>query len=253
MRSFGNLVTNEWLKMFKKKSFFVPYILVAAMILFVAYMINSYAGGDTGTGFEYAKMVVASKGMGQILTMLAIVVTAGSVAKEHSFGTIKLLLIRAQSRSKILASKYVVIVLYIMSLIAFALVIGLATGAAMFGMGEGSANLQDVLLAAVYGLIYTLMYVTFTFAVGILTKSTGPAIGIGMFMVVVESLVTQLLASYSWAKYLPFFNVDLSIYSGGPGSPIPGMSLTFSAIVLAVYLLLFLVTGFVTFKKRDVA
>lgn len=253
MRSFGNLVTNEWLKMFKKKSFFVPYALIAAMIIFVAYMIKSFAGGDSNTGLEFAKMAVASKGMGQILTMLAIVVTAGSVAKEHSFGTIKLLLIRAQSRTKILASKYVVIVLYIISLTAFALAVGLATGAAMFGMGEGSANMQDVVMAAVYGLIYTLMYVTFTFAVGIITKSTGPAIGIGMFMVVIESLVTQLLSGYTWAKYLPFLNVDLSIYSGGLGSPIPGMSLTFSAIVLAVYLLLFLITGFVTFKKRDVA
>ncbi|MFC7678191.1 DUF2705 family protein [Paenibacillus sp. GCM10028914] len=253
MRSFGNLVTNEWLKMFKKKSFFVPYALVAAMIMFVAYMLNSFAGEDSSTGFEFAKMVVASKGMGQILTMLAIVVTAGSVAKEHSLGTIKLLLIRAQSRTTILASKYVVILLYILSLTAFALIVGITTGVIMFGTGEGSANLQDVLVAAGYGLIYTLMYVTFTFAVGIVTKSTGPAIGIGMFMLIIESLVTQLLAGYAWAKYLPFFNVDLSIYSDGLGSMIPGMSLTFSSIVLAVYLLLFLVTGFVTFKKRDVA
>lgn len=253
MRSFGNLVTNEWLKMFKKKSFFIPYALVAAMIIFVAYMLKSFSGGDAGTGYEFAKMVVASKGMGQVLTMLAIVVTAGSVAKEHSFGTIKLLLIRAQSRTKILASKYVVILLYIISLIAFALVVGLTTGTLMFGTGEGSANLQDVFIAAGYGFVYTLMYVSFTFAVGIVTRSTGPAIGIGMFMVVIESLVTQLLAGYSWAKYLPFLNVDLSIYNDGLGSLLPGMSLTFSAIVLAVYLLLFLVTGFVTFKKRDVA
>jgi ABC-2 type transport system permease protein len=89
--------------------------------------------------------------------------------------------------------------------------------------------------------------------VGILTRSTGPAIGIGMFMVIMESMVVQLLARYSWSKYLLFLNVDLSLYSGGASSPVPGMSLTFSIIVLAVYLLLFLATGFVTFKKRDVA
>lgn len=253
MRSFGNLVTNEWLKMFKKKSFFVPYALVAAMIVFVAYMINSFTN-DFGSGYDFATLVVYSKAMGQVLTMLSIVVTAGSVASEHSLGTIKLLLIRSQSRSKILASKYVVIVLYVISLTAFALVVALGTGAVMFGMGDGGNNLQDVLSTTVSGIIYTLMYVTLTFAVSIVLKSTGPAIGIGMFMVVVESLATQLLVKYSWAKYLLFFNVDLTIYRDDLGRAlIPGMSLTFSAIVLAVYLFLFLVTGFVTFKKRDVA
>ncbi|KKO51372.1 ABC transporter permease [Paenibacillus sp. DMB20] len=253
MRSFGNLVINEWQKMYKKKSFFLPYALLAAMVVFVGYMIVTFSEDSAGTGMEFAKLAVASKGMGQVLTILAIAVTAGSVAKEHSYGTIKLLLIRAQNRGKILASKYAVILIYVISLIALMLAVGFATGAALFGMGEGSTNWQDVVMAAVYNLVYTMLYVTFAFAVGIVTRSTGPAIGIGMFMLMIESLVNQLLARYAWYKYLPFINVDLSMYSNGSAGPIPGMTLTFSAAVLAVYLLLFLLVGFVTFKKRDVA
>lgn len=252
MHSFGNLVWNEWLKMFKKRSFFLPYVLLAGMVLFMAFMLYKFSGGSS-TGYEFAQLVVTTKGMGQMLTLLAIVVTAGAVAKEHSMGTVKLLLIRAQSRTKILASKYVAILIYILTLAAFMFVVSVLTGQITFGMESGTVAIGDVLREAINNLVYTIVYVTLTFMVGILTKSTGPAIGIGMFMVIMESMAVQLLARYSWSKYLLFTNVDLSMYSGGGSSPIPGMSLTFSIIVLAVYLLLFLTAGFVTFKKRDVA
>ncbi|EFU38310.1 hypothetical protein PVOR_31369 [Paenibacillus vortex V453] len=252
MHSFGNLVWNEWLKMFKKRSFFLPYVLLAGMVLFMAFMLYKFSSGSS-TGYEFAQLAVTTKGMGQMLTLLAIVVTAGAVAKEHSMGTVKLLLIRAQSRTKILASKYVTILIYILTLVAFMFVVSVLTGQITFGMESGTVAIGDVLREAINNLVYTIVYVTLTFMVGILTKSTGPAIGIGMFMVIMESMAVQLLARYSWSKYLLFTNVDLSMYSGGGSSPIPGMSLTFSIIVLAVYLLLFLTAGFVTFKKRDVA
>lgn len=251
MRSFGNLVWNEWLKMFKKRSFFLPYLLLAGAVILVAVMLYNFSGGDNGYGF--AEMAVSTRGMGQMLTLLAVVVTAGTVAKEHSMGTIKLLLIRAQSRTKILASKYTAILIYVVTLVAFMLALSVLTGQITFGMENGSATLNDVLQGSLYNLVYTVVYVTLTFMVGILTRSSGAAIGIGMFSVIVESMVVQLLARYSWSKYLLFLNVDLSMYSGGGSSPVPGMSLAFSITVLIAYLLLFLGAGFVTFKKRDVA
>ncbi|NMO97568.1 ABC transporter permease [Paenibacillus lemnae] len=252
MRSFGKLMINEWLKMTKKKSFLLPFGLLAVMVFLVAYMIKTFSPMSMNV-IEYAQLSVASQGMGQILTLLAIVVTAGSVAKEHSYGTIKLLLIRSQSRVVILASKYAVILLYVALLTAFTFAAGSAAGALFMGSEAGSVSWGDAAMTGVYSLIYTMIYVTFTFTVGIVTRSTGPAIGIGMFMVVVQNLANQLLINYSWYKYLPFVNVDLSIYSGGGASPMPGMNMSFSASVLAVYLLLFLIIGFWTFKRRDVS
>ena len=152
-----------------------------------------------GNALKYFPMQ-GLKGMGQMLTLLAIVVTAGTVAKEHSMGTIKLLLIRAQSRSTILASKYVAVLLYLITLVAFMCAVAVLTGQITFGMDGGTVTLGDVLSAAVNNLVYTIVYVTLTFMVGILTRSTGPAIGIGMFIVIMESMVVQLLARYSWSK-----------------------------------------------------
>ncbi|MUG68189.1 ABC transporter permease subunit [Paenibacillus campinasensis] len=254
MRSFGYLLWNEWLKMFKKRSFFIPYLLLAGMVIFVAFILSEFAQG-TVDGYGFAEMALSTRGMGAMLTLLAIVMTAGTVSKEHSMGTIKFLLIRAQTRTQILASKYVMVLIYSATLVVFLGIAAVLTGQLVFGPvdGPGATSLSEVLRAGGYNMVYTTIYVTLAFTAGILTRSTGSAIGIGMFMIVAESLAVQLLARYSWAKYLLFFNVDLSMYDGGAGAVFPGMSLMFSIIVLAAYLLFFLMAGFITFHKRDVA
>lgn len=87
---------------------------------------------------------------------------------------------------------------------------------------------------------------------GVLTNSAGATIGIGMLTVLLESIFNAFLAKYEFYKYFLFLNTDLSVYRMGE-TPAAEMSLTFSSIVAAVYVLLFLGVSFVTFKKRDIA
>ncbi|MCH1642648.1 ABC transporter permease [Paenibacillus timonensis] len=252
MLSFTRLVVNEWLKMSKKRSFFIPYALIAVFIAGMLYMM--YAFSEQPPAFlEFAAMAVSRYGLGQMLTLLVIICTAGIVAKEHSLGTIKLLLIRSQSRIRILASKYVAVLLFTLSLFVFTLAVALLGGGLIFGFGgvQGT-GWDDVLYGAWYQLVYTVVYVTITFLASILTRSTGATIGIGMFLVLLEELAVVLLSRYAFAKYIIFANADLSVYMNG-NPPLPGMTLTFSAVVIAAYLALFLAISFVTFKKRDVA
>lgn len=254
MLSFGKLVLNEWLKMYKKRSFFIPYAAIAAVIMLIAYLTKNFRTQDgMPSGFEFMSSVFSGNGMGQLLTFLAIIGTAGTVAKEHSLGTIKLLLIRAQSRSKILASKYVSVLVYILSLALFSGLFSLLVGGILFGFQAGKYGWGDVLLTAGVQLAYSLVYATVTFMIGVLTRSTGATIGVGMLLVMIESLVVGLLSRYDFTKYILFTNVNLSVYLEGGTPPMQGMTLTFSLIVLAVYIVLFLGASFVTFKKRDVA
>lgn len=260
MRSFGNLVVNEWLKLSKKRSFFIPYLVLIAFVVLFGYLakvFESTGGMGSEGGFvstvDFIQNAMSKSGMGQFITFLGIISTAGIVTKEYSLGTIKLLLIRSQSRSKILASKYVTAVLYTLSLFLCTGIVSLITGGIAFGFNAASeVGWNDVFVTVLYSLFYTLVYVTITFMVGVLTKSTGATIGAGMFIVLLEGLVTLLLAKYAVVKYLIFTNADLSVYSQG-GAPFKGMTLNFSLIVVAVYMVLFLGTSFVTFKKRDVA
>lgn len=259
MRSFANLVVNEWLKLSKKRSFFIPYAVLIAFVGLFGYLAKVYesTGGMGSEGefvstLDFIQNVMSHNGMGQFITFLAIIASAGIVTKEYSLGTIKLLLIRSQSRNKILTSKYVTAVLYTLSLFLCTGIVAMITGGIAFGFGGAEIGWNDVFTGALYSLIYTLVYVTITFMVGVLTRSTGATIGVGMFIVLLEGLVTMLLSKYAVVKYIIFTNADLSVYSSG-GAPFKGMTMSFSLIVIAVYMVVFLGTSFVTFKNRDVA
>ncbi|MCL6459249.1 MAG: ABC transporter permease [Gorillibacterium sp.] len=247
MHSFGNLVVNESIKLIKKRSFIISLAIAAAMSIAFAYIFQA-TSYDITSAAHYTEVFMARNGAGQMLAFIVIICTAGIVAKEHSQGTIKFLLIRSQSRSKILASKYVVVVLYTLLLMLFAMGVSYMIGGFLFGFSGGETSGVDVWRSSLYTCIYTLVYTTLTFMVGVLTRSSGAATGIGMFAVMLSGLIIPR----EFYKYVLFANTDLSVYTQG-NSPIAGMNLSFSAVVLVVYVAVFLAIGFITFNKRDVA
>jgi ABC-2 type transport system permease protein len=253
LRRFSKLVVNEWLKMSKKRSFYIAYaVLLLATIGFTYIIMEMSNGQELPSALDFTASVIGRSGLGQITSFLAIIYSAGVLAKEYQLGTIKLLLIRGHSRTAVLASKYVAVLLFVLSLILFSLATALIAGFVTLDYSGGESNWSDIWLTALYQTIYTVIYVTLTFMFGVLTKSTGATIGIGMLAVLMESIFNALLAKYEFYKYFFFLNTDLSVYRIGE-TPADGMTLTFSSIVALVYVLLFLGVSFVTFKKRDIA
>ncbi|WP_309271925.1 ABC transporter permease [Paenibacillus sp.] len=244
-----NLIINEWLKMSKKRSFFIPYAIIAVISVTIAWVIKRWGGEMDMSVYGYTTLMSSIAGFGKFAAMLAIIFTAGIVSKEHSQGTIKFLLIRGQSRVKILASKYVVALLFTLSLVVWLNVTCFASGALFLGIKQSSGVWNNLLIAAGSSLVYSIVYMTLAFMMGVLTRSSGAAMGLGMTSVVLSSIVIPK----SFYKYVLFPNVDLSVYSHGGQPPIEGMTLPFSIAVLAVYIVLFLGASFVTFKRRDIA
>lgn len=249
MRKFNLLVVNEWVKMAKKRSFVVPYLILLLFPLLLGYIIHSVSPGTFASAAGFTREMLLPTGMGQVMTILSIIGTAGIVAKEYSRGTIKFLLIRARSRTAILASKYVTVLLYVLSLTAVAAAGIFLNGMIWFQTGGGDTGIAEILLSLLYGCIYSFVYVTLAFMLGVLTHSTGVAIGLSMFLLTIDKMVI----SRSFYKYFLFPNLDLSVYGSGQQPPMPGMTLGFSVVVLAVYMTVFLLAGFLVFRRRDVA
>lgn len=84
--------------------------------------------------------------------------------------------------------------------------------------------------------------------IGVLTTSTGVTIGITMFALTLDKVVIYR----DFYKYFLFPNINLNVYHNN-AAPLPGMTLGFSIVMLAVYLIAFLLAGFVVFRRRDVA
>ncbi|WP_229675603.1 ABC transporter permease [Saccharibacillus kuerlensis] len=244
------LIQNEWLKLTKKRSFWIPPLMLAVIGAGVTFMLYKFSTNvaEMDSVTVYLAGMLNASGLGQFVAILSIIGTAGMIAQEYAQGTIKFLLIRSRSRGQIFVSKYIVAVFYtlMMTLIAGAALY--VSGGIAFGFGGTAAEWLNVLQQGAYGFVYALVYVTLTFMVGALTRSTGVAIGIGL----ASTMFSGIVIFREFYKYVLFPNADLSVY-GTMGPPIPGMTVGFSLIVLAAYMALFIAAGYTVFRRRDVA
>ncbi|WP_406686728.1 ABC transporter permease [Rossellomorea vietnamensis] len=202
-----------------------------------------------------------------VVGLFTIIVAAGIVASEFSWGTIKLLLIRPISRTKILLSKYFTVILYGMSMLLLLFVVSLLLGLVLFGGTDQSTHLafvdgkvveQNIVgyLIKTYLLqtVNIVMMATMAFMISAVFRSSSLAIGISLFLLFVGGNATSLLAlKFDWAKYSLFANTDLTQYTGFTAPLVDGMTMGFSITMLIIYFIIFQLLAFLVFNKRDVA
>lgn len=202
-----------------------------------------------------------------LVTLFTIIVAAGSVASEFSWGTIKMLLIRPASRAKILLSKYITVLMFAVSMLALLLMISAASGALLFGVEtirepylayQNGAVVETSMLAHVLQ-VYALncadlvMLATFAFMISTVFRNQSLAIGLATFSLFIGPQITYFLSlKFDWAKYILFANTDLAQYIDGMPL-VKGMTMPFSLAVLLVYFVAFNAVTWWMFQKRDVA
>jgi ABC-2 type transport system permease protein len=199
--------------------------------------------------------------------LFTIIISAGIVASEFNWGTIKLLLIRPINRSKILTSKYLTVLLFALLMLAILFAFSAVLGAILFGTPDhavpylnyanGQVTEQNIVvhLMVYYGFssIDTIMLATMAFMISSVFRNSSLAIGLSLFLLFTGSQFTLLLAiKFSWAKYILFANTDLMQYVDGTPM-MEGMSMSFSVVMLLIYFLIFQMLSFLVFNKRDVA
>lgn len=201
-----------------------------------------------------------------LVTLFTIIVAAGIIANEFKWGTIKLLLIRPISRTKILLSKYISVLLFALWTLLFVLVLSFIVGAIFFGINSfdphivirqgGSFEHVSVITQIVSGygfqLVTLLMMATFAFMISAIFRQSSLAIGTAIFLMFAGTSIVGFFADKAWSKYILFANTNLDQYV--TGTPfMEDMTLGFSITVLVIYYVIFLVLTWMFFTKRDVA
>ncbi|UOQ91659.1 ABC transporter permease [Halobacillus shinanisalinarum] len=200
-----------------------------------------------------------------IISLLTIIVAAGMIANEFKWGSIKLLLIRPISRTKILASKYVSVLIFAITMLLFLYVLSFLVGSVLFGFESLTApylywQSEEVHQAPIfqltisqYGLssVNLLMMATFAFMVSAIFRNSSLAIGVAIFLMMSGNAIVGFFSGKEWAKFILFANTNLNqFFTGTP--VISDLTLGFSVTVLIVYLILFLGLSWFFFSKRDV-
>lgn len=229
---------------------------------------NANGMGVSGFGSEnFWTVFQRSVGVISFVSVLIIIVAGSAIASEFSGGTIKFLLINPVKRWKILVAKYIsvlsaALVMLVICYIFNALLAGLFFGFQdisvphLYVSGDTVQTGSSFLFVAWKYLLASIGLITmatFAFALSSLTKSSALAIGLGVFLMMAGSGAVLFLVRFKmdWARYLIFANTDLNAIAMKM-PPFIGQTIGFALIVIAVYMVVFCLTAWDGFVRRDI-
>ncbi|MEK4509322.1 ABC transporter permease [Paenibacillus sp. FSL K6-2524] len=256
---FLKLVQNENMKIYRRLRTWIMFGLTALLTIMFGVLFSLEGGSTVLSAWDVISQLFF---LYFLATIFSVIVASDIVAGEFTWGTIKLLLIRPWTRTKVLLSKLIAVLLFTIALTVVFMIAAMAISFLLFHkessdiFAQGDSPLRYIMESLLYKYIDLVVITVFSFMISTVFRSGGIAIGLSMFILFTGNIFTMLFspARYSWAKYVLFVNMDLGQYMGqGAITPAAGMSLAFSSWILAAYVLLFLVISWIVFKKRDVA
>lgn len=294
--SFFNLLRAEWLKLSRRPmAWILLMVFLFQMILFLSVIFLVVALHDGIFGDASIRMMepeqieqfrlrlgfpgIFGEVLGQVNGIggfLAVVLAAGALGSEYSWGTLRVQLARQPHRGRYLVVKVVSLLLILLAGILIALVVGIVFGLFYSAtLGDiGTVRFHDVFLLPVgvlRSLYVALPYLLFTFAICVLGRSIMAGVAGGILFITVDAStgVPSLLAAMENPLVRFFYNllvqqnVNTLVFVNRQDfglDPAIGMNLDPALLpsplqataVIALYCALFFGYAYVLFTRRDI-
>ncbi|KYC92345.1 ABC transporter permease [Heyndrickxia sporothermodurans] len=196
-----------------------------------------------------------------LVNIILMIFASNIMAKEERWGTIKFLLIRPYSRSKIILSKYLTVFLLAIGFYLLLIILLGIIGVIIYGFGSlRSVTLivQDgqvlehnlivtVLKQYIYNFLPILAYTSLAFMISTILRSNGLAIAVSIIVSTLGGMISSAISKFNLSRYILFTNTDLNKYLSNSFSTNDMFSIT----VIIIYTILFLLISLLVFKKRD--
>ena len=206
-----------------------------------------------------------------VFIIVVIIMIAGTiVSEEWSKGTIKLLLVKPYTRTQILLSKFLTVLIISAFVIVSTILMQILVGGILFGFESlfepvvvynlSTNVIQEMNIFAYLGiqtltqLPIIILLATLAFAISTIFSNSALAITVSLLGYMGASIINQLAMAYNltFMKYFVTMNWDLSQYLFGGLPYMEGMNLITSIIICVIYLLIMLIPTFIIFKKRNI-
>lgn len=205
-----------------------------------------------------------------IIVMVVVIVAGVSISEEFNKGTVKLLLVRPYSRTKILISKLIAVFITMLITTVAILILQFIIGGIVYGFGTYMMNVVQfdfttnsivtLNIFAYLGLIFIcklpifILIGTLAFALSTLFLNSPLAVALPILGYMGSDVINMIAISYKWdwVKYFVTPNWDLSQYLFGGTPMFSGISIEFSITICAIYFVIMLVASIVSFKKRNI-
>lgn len=240
---------------------------------------NNNSGTKTNVyDFVYFTMEICAL----VITVFAVMLICNLITGETESGTIKLLLVRPYKRSKIITSKLLATISFVVTFMLFSSILSFVGGVAMFGMptsniisvinGTTAFEISPLLLIIID--IFTLFidilfFVLLSLMVAIICKNYAASISCVIVLLIVNYALNIIFTNSFWYTLLPGMNLHWFKYLGNTFISTSGvgisdllqkvlitgihssMALPYSLLLYTVYSVVFLAVSYTVFQKRD--
>ena len=223
------------------------------------------------TSVPFSLQVVASFG-----TIFAMILAAGAVGSEYSWGTVRLMATAASGRVRLMAAKLLVVGGLVAASALLAVAVGLIYSSIITVTNGGSdfsfvtpGFVRDQAESFGRTLFVMTPYVTLAFAIAAIGRSTLAGVGAGIGIAFIEPIVNGLMrmASNPWKEipnYMINANADVVLLQnkvpevirfGSSDQAIADYHFngtTEAMVILAAYSVVFVALAFFVYRRRDI-
>jgi ABC-2 type transport system permease protein len=270
----------ELFKIFKKPRTYIAFAAIAAIVFLIQLAI--YVDGKTYLGFILQSLQETFQVNGLILNgyfvcfivlqtllvhvpLLIALVSGDIIAGEANMGTLRLLLTKPVSRTKLMLSKFFATAVYTVMLLTFMAVLALFGSLLIFGTGDMINLKSDMIIILDATDVFWRYMAAFGFAaLSMVTVSSlafllsvfadnaiGPIIGTMAIIIVFTILTTMNIPFFNALKPFLFTNHMLN-WKGFFERPVDGGEVLKSAIALILHIFLFVSSAIFIFRKKDI-
>lgn len=231
---------------------------------------NFNQSGEQINAFDFT--IFSMQILGLIIAIFSIFIGGSQIAGESASGTLKMIAIRPYSRNKIVLSKFLATIMFMIFMTAISLISSFVVGFISYGVtttdvlvvfnASKTFILNGYLLLLIYFVSIILtqtFFIAFSIMLSSIIKSSTFSVLTGFIVYLLNIILTPLLYAKSWFKFIPFANVDLYKYFGATtlgnifGFNISyGNNFVFSAIYLFSSIIFFTLISLTTFARKEI-
>lgn len=274
------LIQQELFKIFRRPRTYISFGIIAAVTLIIEAAL--YADGKTFVDFAMASITEQFDIQGNIINgylvtyiilqslivnipLLVALVAGDTIAGEANIGTLRLLLSRPVTRTQLVMSKFIASIVYTLMLLIWLALISLGLSLLIFGSGDLINMKSDAMVmllkddvpwryAAAFG--FAALAMTSVAALSVLLSvfaenSIGPIVST-MGIILFFTIITNLgMPSFEGIKpYL--MTTHMIAWKGFFSDPVPYQAILHSALVLVIYIVVFILVTIFIFNRKDI-
>lgn len=255
----GTLIKQECFKLCKKKSTFIIPIIVILLMVIQAIISKNY--DDVFS--PQSSIESAFSGFSWFIFLL-IIQASTIISMEFYHGTIKNLLYRKYTRTNIIISKIITLVIFSLLYFIISIIVGFILWAIFFNdinllesKGDELSLLIKMLLTGLGTYVGTWLVLSVTLLISCAMKSPGVSIAVGIVFYFATSILSGILTiivdKWEWLKWNPISMMNIMIQIVDKSmKKYTKLELHELFIGNIVYIIIFLILVVFVFKKKNV-